>query len=403
MLTAIAAALLAAQAPAPAPAAPGLTPRLAEAPDYTQANAWLCLPGRSDSCSQRLATTALGPNGYASSGQAAPNPEAKVDCFYVYPTVSRDPGMNSDLEPGLEEKGAAWVQLGRLTGVCRPFAPVYRQMTLSSIGKALAGVDVRPNFAIAYGDVLAAWRDFLAHRNGGRPFILVGHSQGSIHLQRLIQEEIEGKPIARKMVAAVIPGWAVEVPEGKTVGGTFKSTPLCTRTAETGCVLTWMSFRAESPPPEPSLLGRAARPGMTAACTNPAALGSDAPAKLDSYWYVLSRGQFEAIVWSIDGAPPTPFLRTQGLITGQCRHDGKAGWLAIADIAKPGEKWTQRIPGDVYLLGQLNKGWGLHLIDMNVAQGDLVRVLGAAAEAAVSAGATPARRSAGARPKSPPR
>jgi hypothetical protein len=403
MLTMIAAALLAAQPAAPAPAVPGLTPRVAEAPDYTKDAAWLCLPGRIDSCAQVMPTTPLSAGGYGSPGQAAPNPQARVDCFYVYPTVSRDPGLNSDLEPGPEEKAAAWVQLGRLTGLCRPFAPVYRQVTIGALGRALSGMDTKPNFAIAYADVLAAWREFLAHRSQGRPFILVGHSQGSIHLQRLIQDEIDGKPLAKRMVAAVIPGWAVEVPPGKIVGGTFKATPLCTRMGQTGCILSWMTFRAESPPPQPALLGRATEPGMTAACTNPAALGSDAPSRLDSFWYALSRVQGEPIAWSSEGAPPTPFLRTEGLVTGQCRHDGTAGYLAITVNAKPGEKWTSRIPGDVFLLGQLAKGWGLHTIDMGVAQGDLVRVLAAAADAALKPGATPARRSAAAPRRARPR
>src|SRR5438067_10684469 len=100
MLALLAAALLAAQAPAPAPAVPGLTPRPgADAPDYANNDSWLCLPGRVDSCSRKLPTTPLTPAGYGTPGEASPNADAKVDCFYVYPTVSRDPGMNSDMNP----------------------------------------------------------------------------------------------------------------------------------------------------------------------------------------------------------------------------------------------------------------------------------------------------------------
>jgi hypothetical protein len=404
MLTTIVAALLAAQTPPPAKAVPGLTPRPgADAPDYRDDATWLCLPGRADPCSRLLPTTQLGPAGYGATTQDAPSPQAKVDCFYVYPTVSRDPGMNSDMNPGIEEQAAGWVQMGRLASVCRPFAPVYRQLTATALGKVLGGgVDPTANFVMAYDDVLAAWRDFLAHRNQGRPFILVGHSQGSIHLQRLIKDEIDGKPIAAKMVSAVLLGWPVEVPVGKNVGGTFKHVPLCTRSGETGCVLTWMTFRAESPPPDPSFLGRAKTPGTTAGCTNPAALGGDRPAKLDSYWFTLPRSGGEPIAWSSEGAPPTLFLRTQGLVTGQCAHSGTAGYLAVSVNAVPGAKWTGRIPGDIYLMGQLNKGWGMHLADMGIAQGDLVRVLEAQV-ASVSAAATPARHSAARPPKSPPR
>ena len=402
MIAALAAALLAAQGPAPAQAVPGLTPRVADAPDYRDDAAWLCLPGRADPCSRILPTTQLTPGGYGATSQDAPNPQAKVDCFYVYPTVSRDPGMNSDMSPGLEEQGAGWVQMGRLASVCRTFAPIYRQITATALGKVLAGgVNPASNFALAYGDVLAAWRDFLAHRSQGRPFILVGHSQGSIHLERLIQDEIDGKPIAKQMVSAVLLGWPVEVPVGKTVGGTFKHVPLCTRGGETGCVLTWMTFRAESPPPDPSFLGRAKTPRTTAGCTNPAALGSDRPAKLDSYWFTLPRGGGEPVAWSSEGPAPTLFLHSQDLVTGQCAHSGTAGYLAVGVNAVAGAKWTSRIPGDVVIMGQVNKGWGMHLADMGIAQGDLVRVLAAQA-AAITAAATPATHSA-ARPRPSPR
>jgi hypothetical protein len=376
--TAAIALLIAAPAAAQAPAQAG--PPLAPAPDYRQDSAWLCLPGRGDACGMPLATTALNANGYGSTGQVAADKAAKIDCFYVYPTVSRDPGINSDLAPGMEENGTAMVQLARFAGVCKAYAPIYRQITATGLVRAFTGEDVRPYFATAYEDVLAAWRNFLATRNQGRPFVLIGHSQGSIHLLKLLQEEIEGKPAAKKMLSAILLGWAVEVPEGKLVGGSLKSTPLCTSVGQTGCVITYMSFRASAPPPPGSFLGRASKPGMTAACTNPAALRGG-KAKLDSYWFTRSPAAPGAtpVTWSSQGAPPTPFLRTEGLVTGECRHDGQAGFLAVTENADPKDARTDRIPGDVYIGGKLNPGWGLHLVDMNVAQGDLIRLVEAQA------------------------
>jgi hypothetical protein len=363
-------------------AAPAVADAPAAAPDYASDSAWICLPGRADACGGPLATTALNANGYGSTGQVLPGKDAKVDCFYVYPTISRDPGLNSDLVPGIEENAAAAVQLARFGGVCRTYAPLYRQVTLAALPRAFAGEDVSANFATAYGDVLAAWREFLAHRNADRPFVLIGHSQGSIHLLKLLAEEIEGKPVARRMLSAILLGWAVEVPEGKFVGGSLKSTPLCTKVGQTGCVITYMTFRASSPPPANAFLGRAARPGMTSGCTNPAALGGGS-AKLDSYWFTLAPAQpgAEPVVWSSQGSPPTPFLRTEGLVTGECRHDGQAGYLAVTENADPRDARTDRIPGDVYTMGKLNPGWGLHMIDMDVAQGDLIRLVEAQAAA----------------------
>src|SRR4051812_1761024 len=196
--TIAAAAALWAAMPAAAADAP------AGAPNYAQDSAWICPPGRADACGMPLATTALNANGYGSTGQALPAKDAKVDCFYVYPTISRDPGLNSDLVAGIEENAVAAVQLARFGGVCKTYAPLYRQVTLAALPRAFAGEDVTANSNIAYGDVRAAWRDFLAHRNAGRPFVLIGHSQGSIHLLKLLAEEIEGKPVARRMLSAIL-------------------------------------------------------------------------------------------------------------------------------------------------------------------------------------------------------
>ena len=80
----------------------GLAPASAQlpaAPDYPRTSTWLCLPGRADTCSTPLATTALNPNGYGSTGLSAVAKDPPIDCFYVYPTVSSDQGMNSDMNP----------------------------------------------------------------------------------------------------------------------------------------------------------------------------------------------------------------------------------------------------------------------------------------------------------------
>ncbi|WP_338502655.1 DUF3089 domain-containing protein [Sphingomonas kaistensis] len=363
LLLALAAQAAAAQ---PAPAAP----------DYRKDATWLCLPGRADTCSAPLPTTALTRAGYGSNGQVRPATGAKIDCFYVYPTVSQDRGLNSDLVAN-EEKGAAASQFARFSSVCRPFAPVYRQMTSAAIGAAALGRDIRPNFDIAYGDIRSAFRDFLATRSKGRPFVLVGHSQGSWLLQRLIAEEIEGKPVAGQMALAIIPGFNVLVPAGKTVGGTFKSTPLCTRTGQRGCVVTYVSYRTNNPPPPGALFGYAPAPGMTVACTNPAALGSRGWTNLDSYWPTRSNLPVPGgpIRWSTAGAPPTPFVRTEGLASGRCVQDGQRGYLEIRTNVTPGAKWTDRIGGEVGIGGLFIPGWGMHLADVPVAQGDLLRLV----------------------------
>ena len=364
-------------------AAPAMAQQPAPAPDYADDATWLCLPGRADVCGAPLPTTALNANGYGSTGAVRPAADPPIDCFYVYPTVSRDPGLNSDLTLGVEERAATNVQFARFATLCRPFAPVYRQATLASIAAALAGADPRPVLGLAYEDVRAAWRHYLERRNQGRPFVLVGHSQGSLHLSRLLAEEIEGSAAAGRMLSALLIGYNVEVPEGEVVGGSFARTPLCTRVGQTGCVVTYVSFRANGPPPPGSLFGRAARPGMTVACTNPAALGGAGTAPLDSYWYAgpsVTSTQ-NPIDWSAEGPAPTPFLRTEGLARAACVNRGNAGYLSVIVDADPADARTDRIPGDVILMGQVQPGWGLHLADVNLAMGDLLRLVEAQRDA----------------------
>jgi hypothetical protein len=372
-LSLLAATALAAASPLDAqPAAP------AHAPDYAKDSSWLCLPGRADVCSTPLATTGLGPNGYGSAGLSAVAKDPPLDCFYVYPTVSRDQGMNSDLNP-VEERGATEVQFARFAGVCRTFVPVYRQMTVGAVAAYAAGADIDDAAKLAYADVSAAWRNYLATRNNGRPFVLVGHSQGSLMLQMLIAREIENNPaVAARMKLAILPGFNVLVPQGKLAGGTFRKTPLCSHPGETGCVIAYSSFRENNVPPTGAIFGIADQPGMTVGCVNPGRPGATGWVPLDSYWYTRSSQPVPGgpVAWSSEGSPPTPFVRTQGLISAKCVNDGQRGYLWIRTNHKPGEKWTDRIGGEVGLLGMFLPGWGMHLSDMYEAQGDLLRAVG---------------------------
>jgi hypothetical protein len=350
------------------------------APDYSKDSAWLCLPGHADTCSTPVPTTNLGPKGYGASERDSIAKDPPLDCFYVYPTVSSDPGMNSDMNAGPEEKLAVQAQFARFASVCRPFAPVYRQMTLAAIATHAAGGDISGAAKLAYSDVLAAWRNYIRTRSGGRPFVLIGHSQGSLMLQYLIAREIEGDPsLEARMRLAIIPGYNVLVPQGKLVGGTFKKTPLCSRPDETGCVIAWSSFREKNVPPQGAMFGYADQPGMTVGCVNPALPGSANWVKLDSYWFTRSSLPVPGgpIQWSSQDQPPTPYVRTQGLVSARCVSEGPRGYLSIRTSHAAGDKWTDHIGGEVAVFGMFLPGWGMHLADVAEAQGDLVREVGA--------------------------
>ena len=350
------------------------------APDHAKAESWICLPGRTDICTTPLKTSALNPNGYGSAGQSPVAKDTSVDCFVVYPTVSRDGGMNSDLTPGDgEEKAVIVSQFARFSGACRMYAPVYRQMTLGAVAAAAAGADVTKPAILAYSDVRSAWKEYLAKHNKGRPYVLLGHSQGALMLQQLIANEIEGKPEAARMKLAIIPGFNLLVPQGKLVGGTLKQTPVCSKPGQTRCVMTWVSFRERNVPPAGAIFGVADKPGMTVACTNPARPGAAGWINLDSYWNARSTLPVPGgpISWSTEGAPPSPFLRTEGLVSAQCVSDGPRGYLAIRTNADPNDKRTDRIGGEVGVMGMFIPGWGMHLADMSAPMGDLIRQVSA--------------------------
>ena len=364
-----AAAALAAPASAAQPA-PASSPA-----DYSKPAAWLCLPGRSDPCGVTIKATELDPAGYGKPSPSSAAIDAAVDCFIVYPTVSHDEGLNSDLRPGDGEERASMIaQFARFASACRPYAPMYRSMTIGAVAAAAAGADVAQPAMLALGDVRAAWKTYLAKYNQGRPFVLIGHSQGSLMLIQLIARDIEGTPAAKRMKLAIVPGFNVMVPEGRLVGGTFKSTPLCSRPGETGCVMSWVSYREKNAPPPGALFGYADRPGMTVGCVNPARPGATGWVPLDSIWYARSTLPVPGgpIAWSSEGAPPTPFLRTRGLVSARCVNDGPRGYLSIRTNPSPGGRRTDRVGGEVGAMGFFLPGWGMHLIDVNEAQGDLV-------------------------------
>ncbi len=346
--------------------------------DYSKDSNWLCLPGRSDVCSAPQSTVDVNPSGYGATTVATPAKAPPIDCFYVYPTISRDSGLSSDLMMN-EENAVAAAQLARFGSVCRTFAPKYRQMTVGAIVAFSAGQDISAAATLSYGDVAAAFRQFTASRNANRPFVLIGHSQGSLHLIQLIANEIEKKPaLAKQMRLAIVPGFNLLVPQGKTVGGSLKKIPICTSAAQTNCVITWTSYREKNPPPLGALFGIAGQPGMTVACVNPVAPGARDFRKLDSVWetrpgYAVAGGP---IAWSSEGPSPAPWVHTPGLASGRCINAGPRGYFSVHTNADPADKRTDRIGGEVSVFGMFIPGWGMHLADMALVQGNLVRRVG---------------------------
>jgi hypothetical protein len=348
--------------------------------DYAKSGNWLCLPGQDDACATDEDATVVKAGGTLTPERFKPAKDAPVDCFYIYPTVSFDPGINSDMIPGREEMGVVAQQFARFGAVCKTYAPLYRQFTLASLvarqsGKPMTVTDP----LLAYHDVVDAWNYYLAHYNNGRGVILIGHSQGSGMLNQLIRNEIDGKPVQKQIVLAILGGSRLAVPAGKDVGGDFQHVPLCHSATVPGCVIAFASFRATVPPPANSLFGKVQTAGQEAACVNPAALGGGSgPAKayMNTNWRGLGNSPPTDGTSFVKGKTvTTPFVALPGLLTAQCARNDNGTYLSVTVHGDPKDPRTDDISGDVVAGTQIQANWGLHLVDMNLFMGNFLDIV----------------------------
>ena len=357
-------------ATAEAPAAPAAQPN-----DYSKPEYWLCRGGAKDAaCAADLDTTIVAPSGKFTKEKFKAAKDAPIDCFYVYPTVSLDQSGNSDMIAGPEERNVVAQQFARFSSVCRVYAPLYRQVTLTALRSIISGKPMPVDRQLAYNDVLDAWNFYLKNGNAGRGVVLIGHSQGSGVLTQLIKNEIDGKRVQDKLVSALLLGTNLPVEKGKDTGA-FQNVPLCKSASQYGCAVAYASFRDTVPPPANSRFGKAQGENMVAACVNPAAL-SGGSGQLHAY---LSNGRFIAssaaapLPWvTPERKVSTPFVSVPGLLTAACVSSDAGNYLAVHVNADPSDPRTDDIVGDVMVNGQVQQDWGLHLIDANLAMGNLI-------------------------------
>jgi DUF3089 family protein len=372
-------ALTAAAPPPQEMAKPAPGTGAAQKNDYSTGDNWLCRPGRQDACAVDQSTTVISATGKLTLEPWAASPNAPIDCFYVYPTVSNDSAGNSGMNAGPEEKGVVGVQFARFASKCRTYAPLYRQATITALKAAAIGSPIPVDRAMAYGDVLDAWNYYLAHDNQGRGVVLIGHSQGSVVLTKLIRDEIDGKPVQARLISALLLGINLPVPQGKDVGGAFQHVPLCHAASETGCVITYVSFRASYPPPAGGRFGKVADPSMMAACTNPAALeggSGELHAYLTAHGSGVVADSNSPQSWVKPEQPiTTPFVSVPGMLTAECVMNEHGSYLAVTVRADAGGRRANDIAGDVVVNGEVRPEWGLHLIDVNVAMGNLIEIV----------------------------
>jgi hypothetical protein len=341
---------------------------------------WLCRPGiASDPCEVPLDTTVIHTDGTRTVTTPARIAQDRrpLDCFYVYPTVSNQLGLNATKAKDPEIVAVTKYQAARFSSVCRMFVPIYRQVTVADVaGNGIPGGPI----ATAYSDVLEAWRSYLANDNHGRGVILIGHSQGSILLRQLIRTQIDPNPSVRRLLAgAFLLGGNVTVRAGQTSGGDFQRVPLCTAAGQFGCVVAYSTFSTD-PLPGVSFFGNTNTdllspafgephgPGYQVACTDPGALSGES-------------GPFSIML------PTEPF--TPGLI---------AGGIAVTSGGKLSTASTTWIDGYQYSgscrtingahvfrynpvgsspkLAEFPPAWGTHLDDFQLGLDRLVTIAG---------------------------
>lgn len=197
-------------------------------PDYSQPAAWIARPGLANDPSHWL------PDGFAGreAGGAA--------VFYIHPTTYLDRDRwNAPIDTvgPTEFRTELFVesQASAFTGAGQIWAPRYRQAAYGAF--LLKSDDAQRALDLAYGDVSRAFDRFLGE-SGGRPIILAGHSQGALHLERLLREKVAGKPIASRIVAAYVVGWPISTTADLPALGL----PACRAPDQTRCILSWMSF-----------------------------------------------------------------------------------------------------------------------------------------------------------------
>src|SRR5215213_2942003 len=197
--------------------------------------------------------------------------------------------------------------------------------------------------------------------------------QRSIALRQLVAKEIDPKPKVRKrLISALLLGWNTLVKQGKDTGD-FKKIPACRSRTQVGCLIAFSTFNQL--PPADAIFGRTTEQGKEVLCTNPAALGGGS-AKLTPIQPSAPFAPGTTIAGAVSAlGVPEPKVSTAwrsfpGSYRGRCSSAGGADFLSISSLG-----------GAPVFNPSPTPQWGLHLIDANIALGelaDVVRAQGAA-------------------------
>jgi hypothetical protein len=235
-------------------------------PDYADISNWIARPDL---------PAPQNPSLWLPADWPPPTPAANnAATFFIHPTtyLERD-RWNAPLDDEeSRDRAALFVrsQTSAFNGVSDAWAPRYRQAAFGAF--LLDSKDARQALDLAYSDVARAFDAFVAKIPPGKPIILAGHSQGALHLSRLLKEKVAGKPIAKRIVAAYVVGWPLSRADDIPAIGL----PACRSANEAGCILSWQSFAEPANTAlisnayeKPELPGGGHRKRADLLCTNP--------------------------------------------------------------------------------------------------------------------------------------
>jgi hypothetical protein len=301
-------------------------------PDFSRAENWAALPWRTDMADVVPISVA-----------ARPQETLSGDAFFVHPTTSfsEDRWNEAPADESASNLVDALVlanQASAFNGCCRVFAPRYRQATFAAfIAEGLGAKKARD---LAYEDIRRAFAFYLSHYAGGRPIVVAGHSQGSYHALRLLEEFFGEGALRERLVAAYligipVPSWKLETELGL---------PVCGSPLETGCVIVWNTV---SPHGDRSLLDRAATilygeasaepKGRSFPCVNPLTW-------TDTAGYAASELNLGGVVFAKEiDRPGEP---RPGVADAECQE----GLLVARTVADSGFRRALGPGGDYHLL-----------------------------------------------------
>lgn len=172
-----------------------------------------------------------------------------VDVFYVYPTVvahNNRPLMSwtNDITCQKTEH-IARQQSGIFASYANVYAPYCRQLEFHRAWAALTGPDAPDYAPMEQGilDIRDAFNYYMEHFNQGRPFILLGYSQGAMDLFFLMKDEFEKTGIPDQLIAAYLIGMSIR-PEDVRQAPHLR---FAAASNDTGVIITYNTELADTP------------------------------------------------------------------------------------------------------------------------------------------------------------